>query len=421
MKGTEMLTLESFRRIVPDDVLAGIYARARGLYGRHIVHVNATYQGGGVAEILYSLVLLMNDVGIDTGWRILHGSQEFFETTKAFHNALQGNKLHFTQNQKNLYLQVNEHFAKFTHLDHDCIIVHDPQPLGLVRFYRKRQPWIWRCHIDLTSPHKELWDWLKGFIIKYDQMIVSNEKYVKSDTPIEQRIMFPAINPLIPKNREILPKTILSYIKKAGIPTDKPVITQVSRLDPWKDPEGVIDVFQLVREKIDCRLVLCYNVASDDPESLAMYRKVLEKASSLRKNGDVLLIVGNNELLVNSIQRFSSVVIQKSLREGFCLAVTEALWKGTPVVASDVGGIPLQVKDGKNGFLLEPTDTNGFADRIVHLLKHPNEMERFGRKGREHVRRNFLITRLLSDYLDMLNSILCRRSKPAQNSANADR
>jgi trehalose synthase len=410
-----MLTLESFRRIVPDDVLASIYARAKGLYGKHIVHLNATYQGGGVAEILYSLVLLMNDVGIDTGWRILHGSQEFFETTKSFHNALQGKKFNLSQRQKHLYLQVNENYAKFTHIDHDCVIVHDPQPLGLIRFYKKRQPWIWRCHIDLTDSHKELWDWLKGFIIKYDHVVVSNEKYVKKDLPVPQKIIFPAINPLIPKNREIAPKTVLRLVKKAGIPTDKPVISQVSRLDPWKDPEGVIDVFRLVRGKVDCRLVLCYNVATDDPESLTMYRKVLEKASGLLKNRDILLVVGNNEMLVNAIQRFSTVVIQKSLREGFCLAVTEALWKATPVVASDVGGIPLQVENGKNGFLLKPTDVNGFADRIVYLLKHPKDVDRFGRNARETVRRKFLITRLLSDYLDVLNEIMSRRSRFPQD------
>ncbi|MBN2020778.1 MAG: glycosyltransferase [Sedimentisphaerales bacterium] len=409
-----MLTLESFRKTVHDHVLADIYARARGLYGRHIVHVNATYQGGGVAEILYSLVLLMNDVGIDTGWRILHGSQEFFETTKGFHNALQGRKFNLSKEHKRLYMQVNENYAKFTHLDHDCIIVHDPQPLGLIAFYKKRQPWIWRCHIDLTSPHEELWDWLKGFMIKYDRVVVSNEKYVKAQLPVNQKVIFPAINPLTPKNREMVSKTMLRIIKKAGIPTDKPVITQVSRLDPWKDPEGVIDVFRLVREKVDCRLVLCYNVATDDPEALTMYHKVMKKASGLTKNHDVLLVVGNNEMLVNAIQRFSAVVIQKSIREGFCLAVTEALWKGTPVVASNVGGIPLQVEDDKTGFLLEPDDNKGFADRLVYLLKHQREADRLGRNGKEHVRRNFLITRLLSDYLDMLNEILTRRSRTAQ-------
>ncbi len=401
-----MLRLEDFRHIVPDETLAEIYAKARRLYGKHIVHLNATYQGGGVAEILYSLVLLMNDVGIDAGWRILHGSQEFFEITKSFHNALQGAKLNLSQRKKRIYLQVNENFSKFSHLDHDCIIIHDPQPLSIIQSYRKSQPWIWRCHIDLTNPHKELWDFLKGFLLKYDQIVVSSEKYFKDDLPVDQRLMLPAINPLSQKNKDINEKTIIEYITKAGIPTDKPVITQVSRLDPWKDPEGVIDVFKLVKEKVNCRLVFCYNVASDDPEGMRMYNKVQRKANKFLKRGDILFVVGNNETLVNSIQRFSSVIIQKSIKEGFCLCVTEALWKGTPVVASDVGGIPSQIEDSENGFLVAPKDTEGFADRIIHLLKNPDDGKAIGQKAKETVRQKFLITRLLSDYLYMLNSII---------------
>jgi trehalose synthase len=401
-----MLRLEDFRHIVPDETLAEIYAKARRLYRKHIVHLNATYQGGGVAEILYSLVLLMNDVGIDAGWRILHGSQEFFEITKSFHNALQGAKLNLTTRKKKIYLQVNENFSKFSHLDHDCIIIHDPQPLSIITSYRKSQPWIWRCHIDLTNPHKELWDFMKGFLLKYDQIVVSSEKYFKDDLPVDQRLMLPAINPLTRKNKDISEKTMMEHITKAGIPTDKPIITQVSRLDPWKDPEGVIDVFKLVREKVNCRLVFCYNVASDDPEGMKMYNKVLRKANKLYKNGHIIFVVGNNETLVNAIQRFSNVIIQKSTKEGFCLAVTEALWKGTPVVASNVGGIPSQIKDGENGFLLDPKDTEGFADRIINLLKNPDDCKAMGQKATETVRENFLITRLLSDYLYMLNSII---------------
>ena len=400
-----MLSLDDFRHIVPDETLAEIYARARGLYGKHIVHLNATFQGGGVSEILYPLALLMNDVGINADWRILHGSQEFFEITKSFHNALQGAKLNLSDRKKQVYLQVNENFSKFSHLDHDCVIIHDPQPLSLIGSYRKHQPWIWRCHIDLTDPNKELWDFLKGFLLKYDQIVFSSEKYFKKDLPVDQRLMFPAINPLSQKNKNINDKTILENVTKAGIPTDKPVITQVSRLDPWKDPEGVIDVFKLVKQKCDCRLLFCYNVASDDPEGLRMYDKVQRKANKYLKSRDILFVVGNNEELVNSIQRFSDCIIQKSLREGFCLAVTEALWKGTPVVASNVGGIPLQIEDGKNGFLLEPKDAEGFADRIVFLLKNPKERKELGLHAKETVRQKFLITRLLSDYLYMLNAI----------------
>lgn len=401
-----MLRLEDFRTIVPDKTLAEIYARARGLYGRHIVHINSTYQGGGVAEILYSLVLLMNDVGIDTGWRILHGSPDFFNITKKFHNALQGASLNLSEQKKRLYLQVNENFARFTHLYHDCVIVHDPQPLPIIRAYRKRQPWIWRCHIDLTEPHQQLWEFLEGFLLKYDQIVVSSEKYFKEDLPVDQRLMFPAINPLNLKNKDLSEKTIRKYVEKARIPTDKPVITQVSRLDPWKDPEGVLEVFKRVQEKVDCRLLFCYNLAADDPEGVQVYTKIQRKAKKLTDNGDVLFVVGNNDILVNSIQRFSNVIIQKSIKEGFCLSVTEALWKGKPVVASNVGGIPGQIQDGKNGFLLEPNDIEGFAERIAHLLKNPDEGQKLGQEAKETVRQKFLITRLLSDYLDMLNSII---------------
>jgi trehalose synthase len=400
-----MLRLEHFRHIVSDEILAEIYRHAHNLYGKHIVHVNATYQGGGVAEILYPLTMLMNDVGVDTGWRILHGSQEFFEVTKSFHNALQGGKLNLTSKKKELYLRVNDNFSRFTHLDHDCIIIHDPQPLALIRSYRKRQPWIWRCHIDMTEPNAELWDFLKGFVLKHDEMICSSKSYFQADLPTKQRLMYPAINPLSDKNKEMSEDAMMKQIAKAGIPTDKPVITQVSRLDPWKDPEGVIDVYKRVCKQVDCRLVLCYNVASDDPEGLQMYRKVVRKANKLLERGDIILVVGNTEPLVNAVQRFSHVIIQKSIKEGFCLAVTEALWKGTPVVASSVGGIPVQIKDGQTGFLVDPTDLDGFAERIIHLLADPEHAIEIGRQAREKVRKEFLVTRLLSDYLSMLNSL----------------
>jgi trehalose synthase len=350
----------------------------------------------------------MNDVGVEAGWRILHGSQEFFEITKSFHNALQGAKLNLSERKRRVYRTVNEDFARFTHLHHDCVIVHDPQPLALIGSYKKNQPWIWRCHIDLTHPHEELWDFLKGFVLKYDQVVMSSEKYFKDDLPVDQRLMYPAINPLSLKNRPISDGPMREQLDKARVPTDKPLITQVSRLDPWKDPEGVIDVFKIVKEKTDCRLVLCYNVASDDPEGLQMYKKVQRKANKMLEAGDVVLVVGNSEKLVNAIQAFSRVIIQKSIKEGFCLAVTEAMWKGTPVVASNVGGIPSQIEDGKNGYLLEPRDNQGFAERITHLLKNPDEGRELGRRAKETVREKFLITRLLSDYLDMLNSIMCQ-------------
>ncbi|MGM0439886.1 MAG: glycosyltransferase [Chlamydiota bacterium] len=401
-----MLTLESFRKVVPDETLTDIYQKARKLYGKKIINLNATYQGGGVAEILYSLVLMMNDIGIDTGWRILHGSQEFFEITKGFHNALQGGELELTQEMKDVYLTINETFAKFSHLYHDIVVIHDPQPLALINYYRKKQPWIWRCHIDLTEPHGELWDFMQGNLLKYDQMVVSEEKYIRKALPVDQRVMPPAINPLSAKNSDMTPEEVLCFIKEAGIPTDKPIISQVSRLDPWKDPEGVIDVWEKVREQIDCRLILCYNVASDDPEGYRIYEKVIKKAGKHLETKDILLVVGNNERLVNAVQRYSDVIIQKSTREGFCLAATEALWKGTPVVASNIGGLPTQINDGESGFLVDPYDFDGFADRIVALLKDDKLRRKIGPAGRENVRNKFLITRLLSDYLDMFIGIL---------------
>jgi len=404
-----MHSLEDYREIVGYKVLAEIAKKSRGLYGKHILHINSTYQGGGVAEILNSLVPLMNDIGIDAGWRILHGTPDFFTITKKFHNALQGEPIHFTERKRRLYFQANGDFATYTHIDHDCIIVHDPQPLPLVKFYKKRQPWIWRCHVDLSNPDDRLWDFLAPFILKYDVVLLSNEDYKKRDFPVEQRIIYPAIDPLSSKNMEISDDDISKYLKKFGIRTDKPLITQISRFDKWKDPEGVIKVFKLVKEKVDCRLVLCGNLATDDPEGPKIYESIERGAKKLIEKGDIILItdpVASNFIFINAIQRISSVIIQKSIKEGFGLVVTEALWKGTPVVASDVGGIPLQIIDGENGFLVDPYDNQGFADRIIKILQDPGLSKEMGKKGKELVRKNFLVIRLLADYLDLLIEIM---------------
>jgi len=286
------------------------------------------------------------------------------------------------------------------------VIIHDPQPLPLIKFYKKKQPWVWRCHVDLSNPNKKLWEFLKKFILRYDVVIISNEKYKRDDLPVDQRVIYPAIDPLSPKNMEISDKVILKCFRKFNIPQDKPIITQISRFDKWKDPEGVIEIFRAVKEKVDCRLVLCGSMALDDPEGHQVYEKVRKKANDLIKNRDVILITSENNILVNVLQRTSAVIIQKSLREGFGLTITEALWKGKPIVASNIGGIPLQIKDAENGFLVDPNDTKGFIDRIVQLLKDPKMAEELGRKGKETIREKFLITRLLLDYLDLLNDII---------------
>ncbi|MFX1520006.1 MAG: glycosyltransferase [Promethearchaeota archaeon] len=401
-----MRSLEDYREIVEDTVIYEIYKKARRLYGKHIVHINSTYQGGGVAEMLNSLVPLMNDVGLEAGWRILHGNPDFFITTKKFHNALQGEQINFTEMKQQVYTNANEDFSIFTHIDHDCVIIHDPQPLSLVKYYKKRQPWIWRCHVDLSNPNQEVWNYLKNFIIRYDLVILSNENYKKDDLPVEQKIIYPVIDPLSSKNKELDDKTISKYLKKFQVPTDKPLITQVSRFDKWKNPEGTIDILKLIRKKIDCRLVLCGSMAADDPEGYQIYESVKQKAEDLIENGDVIFITSENNILVNALQRSSDVILQNSIREGFGLSVAEALWKETPVVASNVGGIPLQVTDGETGFLIEPQDTRRFAERIIKLLQEPNLAKEMGKKGKEHIRRNFIITRLLSDYLDLLNELI---------------
>lgn len=401
-----MKSLDDYSEIVGDEVLSSLYRKARPLSGKHILHINSTYQGGGVAEILGSMVVLTNDLGIDVGWRIMHGTPDFFAITKKFHNALQGGGINLTEIKKRLYIRANEDFSVFTHIDHDCVIIHDPQPLPLIKYYTKKQPWIWRCHVDLSHSNSALWDFLKKFILRYDMMVISSEKYRRDDLPVEQRIIHPAIDPLSPKNMEISEGVISKYLKKFGIPTDKPLITQISRFDRWKDPEGVVQVFKLVKKEVDCRLVLCGSMAADDPEGWTIFEKVERRANDLIESKDVILITSENSILVNALQTASSVVIQKSTREGFGLTVSEALWKGTPVVVSNIGGIPLQIGDGENGFLVEANDKKGFAQRIVQLLKDPRLAEEMGKKGKEMVREKFLITRLVSDYLDLLNHLI---------------
>ena len=401
-----MRYLEDYREIVGENVLSTIHRLASKLYGSHILFINSTYQGGGVPEILEALIPLMNDIGLDAGWRILHATPDFFTITKKFRDALQGDSIHFTEMKKRLYMQANEDFSVFTHIDHDCVIIHETQPLPLVKFYKKRQPWIWRCHLDLSDPNKKLWEFLKNFVLRYDAAIFSCDKYKKEELPVEQRIIQPGIDPLSPKNMELSDKDISKYLKKFDIPTDKPLITQISRFDKWRDPEGVIDIFKRVKKKVDCRLVLCGSIAIDDPEGLNICDKIRQKERPLIENKDLICITSENNILVNVLQRSSDVIIQKSFKEGFGLTVTEALWKEKPVVASTAGGVPLQITDGEHGFLVDPYDKKGFADRIIQLLQNPELAEEMGRKGKENVRKNFLITRLVLDYLVLLTDII---------------
>lgn len=400
-----MSIIENYRRIAGRAVLNNLYQKADKLKGKHILCISSTYQGGGVAEILNSSVILLNELGIDVGWRILHGSPDFFTVTKKFHNALQGEKINLSNIKMKVYTETNRRFSVFTHIDHDLVMVHDPQPLPLISFYNKKQPWIFECHVDLTAPNQWVWNYLKEFIENYDHFIVSLEKY-KKDLSIPQSVIYPAIDPLTAKNKIVSEKEIDKYMSKFGIDRNIPIISQISRFDKWKDPIGVLKVFEEVRQKVNCQLVLLGDFASDDPEGQKIFENVKERTKKSKYEKDIKVLVVSNNFLVNCLQRASSVVIQKSLREGFGLTVSEALYKGTPVVASNVGGIPLQVIDGINGFLHEPKDYKGFSRSILKLLSDENLRAKFGEKGKEHIRNNFLITRLMLDWLDLFQKYL---------------
>ncbi len=396
-----MIRLHQYRSVVGRESIDRIQRKARKLRGKHIVLVSSTHQGGGVAEILNTIIFLLNDAGVECGWRIIHGSTDFFTVTKKLHNALQGAHLPLTKTERARYLETNEDFCVFTHLQHhDLVVVHDPQPLPIVKWEkRKRQPWIWRCHIDLTDPDPEAWDLVRPYINAYDHVVVSHETYKQKVRPT-QSVITPAIDPLSPKNAPLPTRERHRLLRDHGIDPSRPIIAQVSRFDAWKDPEGVIKVFELVRRRMPCQLVLLGNTASDDPEGIHIYNKI-KNAYGKRKDMHILVNVEENDRFVNTIQTDAAVILQKSIREGFGLTVSEALFKGTPVVGSNVGGIPLQIQDRVTGFLHDPEDLKGFADSTLALLKDPKMRRTFGARGRDYVRMHFLITRLLEDWLDL--------------------
>ena len=398
--GNEEL-LKKFTQIVGFDYINNLIKESKPLYDKKIVHVNSTLYGGGVVEILNDLVIMMNELGIDTEWHQIKGSPEFFTTTKIIHNALQGAKKGLSSKRKRIYHEVNRRNSIFNHLeDTDCVIIHDPQPLPIIDYYKKRQPWIWRCHIDLSARDERVWKFLQKFINKYDAMIVSMDKY-KQMVNLPQEIIMPSINPFSDKNKELSEKRINHYLKKYGIERDKPIITQISRFDRWKDPIGVVNAFKFIKKKFDCKLVLLGNMAQDDPEGQVIYQELMKHVEN---EPDIVVSTAESSLLVNTLQTISKVVIQKSIKEGFALTVSEALWKGTPVVGGNVGGIPLQIIDGKTGYLVNSVEE--CADRVLKLLNNPNLAEKIGNAGKEHVKKNFLMTRHLRNYVELLKKLV---------------
>lgn len=396
MNRFDIVDMDDYERLIGAEKADGIRKKAHDLRDMHIVNINSTYYGGGVSQLLSSLAVLMNSLGIETGWRTIHGSPDFFSVTKKMHNALQGDEINWSDRKMEIYEQVVYENSLLNHLTHDLVIVHDPQPLPLIQHYRKTGPWIWRCHVDLDAPNMELWAYLKKYIEMYDAVIVSSRHY-KQDLKVPQRFFMPAIDPFSIVNKDMDEAEMADRLQHYEIPTDLPLIVQVSRFDRWKDPQGVIDAFNIARKEVPCRLVLLGNVATDDPEGPQVYEALLSQ-----QRDDLLILSVQDGALVNALQRKAAVILQKSLREGFGLTVSEAMWKRTPVIGGNVGGIRLQIKDGVNGYLVSSVDEA--ARRIVELLKDRHKAAEIGEAGRETVREKFLLTRYLEQYLDLFGA-----------------
>ncbi len=396
----KLTAVEDYEPMVGAEAVERLLQKVEALRDLHIVNVNSTYYGGGVAEILSSLTLLMNASGIKTGWRVIEGRPDFFSITKKMHNALQGADIELTDLKIRIYEEVAYENSARLHLDHDVVIVHDPQPLPLIQHFRKKAPWVWRCHVDLSNPHPEVWEYLAPLVERYDAVVLSLPEYAqKLGTP--QRFIMPAINPFSSTNKELSDAEIKDRFDHHNIPTDLPLVVQVSRFDKWKDPQGVIDAFQIARKQVDCTLVLVGNVATDDPEGQDVFASLCSQAEDR-----IRILSVQDTALVNALQRRAAVVLQKSIREGFGLTVTEAMWKGAAVIGGNVGGIKHQIEDGVSGYLVDNVEEA--AVRIVALVKDAPLRERLGRKARESVRSRFLMTRLMEDWLDLIGSFEAR-------------
>jgi len=402
--------IEHYRGVAGDEVIDEILRLAEGLKGARVAHINSTAHGGGVAELLYTLVPLMSSVGLQAEWHIMNGDPDFFTITKLFHNALQGMDIPVTNEMKMKYLSVCGENASDCGQDYDFVIVHDPQPCALFAAMKdraiRRGKWIWRCHIDSTFAQDDAWEFLVPYINLYDGAVFTMQSFVKSQLEVPCLAFIPpSIDPLSAKN--IIPeKRVQSDIaRRYGVDETRPIMLQVSRFDPWKDPLGLVDCYREVkRNHRDLQLVYCASMADDDPEGWHYYEKTFNYADG---DPDIFLLsnqqgVGNVE--VSAFQAMADVVLQKSLREGFGLTVTEAMWKRKPVVAGAVGGILLQVDDGVNGFLID--DIGEAAEKVSMLLDSPATAQRMGEAGHDKVRRNFLSTRHLLDYLRFFHILL---------------
>lgn len=400
-------SLDAYRPIVGDEKVEEIRQLADNLKGARVLHVNATAYGGGVAEILNTLVALMRDVGLDAEWRVIEGTDEFFNVTKAFHNGLQGMDLELTGGMKTIWQRHNRLNAERFEGEYDYVVIHDPQPAGMLHYHGKSggKHWAWRCHIDTSHPNMNYWGFIAPYINAYEAAIFTMRQYVGPGVEFDHlAIITPTIDPLSPKNIPMPLDKARGIVAKFGIDVSRPLITQVSRFDPWKDPLGVIDAYRIVKREVPkAQLALVGSMASDDPEGWYYLDKTSRHAG---EDFDIHILHnfhGVHDVEVNAFQTASDVVVQKSTREGFGLVVTEALWKGKPVVGGKVGGIPLQVLDGETGFLV--TSVEECAEKALYLLQHPKVSQEMGARAHEHVRENFLITRHLKDYLKLFDAL----------------
>jgi trehalose synthase len=402
-----MSILEAYAEIAGADVTEHLQQLTAPLRGMKVVHVNSTRLGGGVAEILTKLVPLTRELGIDTEWEVIEATPEFFECSKSMHNALQGNRVYLTEAALDVYQKTNARNAERLRnvLEQaDFVFIHDPQPAALLDYcQRRRGKWIWRCHIDASHPDRHVWQYLRQVVAPYDASVFSLAAFAK-ELPHPQYIVPPSIDPLSEKNVDLSASEITEVCRQYGLDPDRPLLVQVSRFDRFKDPVGVIRAYRMVQQFAPAvQLVLAGGGATDDPEGDVVLEEV-RAAAEADPDVHVLLLPPDANRVVNVLQRAAHVVIQKSLREGFGLTVTEALWKGKPVVGGNVGGIRLQVINHYTGFLVNTAE--GAALRIRYLLHHPDECERIGTTARAFVRENFLITRHLREYLTLMVALL---------------
>jgi len=394
MAGYRITQIEDYEALVGPEVVQRIRDKTAKLKGLRVANFNSTYYGGGVAETISSLTLLMNSLGLRSEWRVIQGTADFFSITKKMHNALQGGEIDLSKIKKNIFEQVIYENSVRNFLDHDFVIVHDPQPLPLIEHYEKKCPWLWRCHLDLSRPNADVWKYLRRWIDSYDAAILSCKEFAQEMKP-PQRMMMPAIDPFTIKNRQLSDREIDERLARYEIPVNLPLVVQISRFDPWKDPKGVVEAFKLARKQIDARLVLLGNFATDDPEG----EEIFHSLCACRNERILILTSGDDTALVNALQTRAAVVLQKSLREGFGLTVAEAMWKGTPVIGGDVGGIRYQIEDGVNGFLVASVEEA--AERIVELVTDKKLRDEMGHKAQDTIRKRFLLTRYLEQYLDL--------------------